>query len=1084
MGVHLFARSLAQKTRESVGGGRRASGPVAVLAAGVALLCVAVAGPTPVPGLALVGVLGLVSAGDGDLDSLRGAVERALDGEDVDFSTDRDDDFGRLCGAVGDLAERAREGDSDRSGRPDRADGDWALQETERRLQLALEGTDTGIWEWNLESGEVTWDETSEGLVGLAPGEFGGTYEDFERRLHPEDRDRVRETVDAAIAAGETYHAEFRLFHEDGSVLWVEARGRHATGPDGSDHLVGTNHDITDRKEAERQLREREQRLQRYKEYTDAVLDSIDDVFYVVGPDLQLQRWNRSLVETTGYDDEEIPSLHPTQLVVEEDEAAILEAIQESFETGSSRAEARVRTKDGDAIPYEFAGAVLEDPDGDTILVGVGRDVSERVRRERELERTTDLLTIAGEVADVGGWSVDVSGESPSAEWTDKMYDIFELPGADPPAVADVYDFYHPDDRARHRRAVERATGTGEGWSQELRLTTAEGTERWVRNIGRPVIEDGDVVEIRGSVQDVTDRKERELALESLHEATRGLLRTETAAATADLVVETGRSVLDVEGTAVYLLDAQSNELDAVACTDGFEDRTAGAPSVRAGEESPVWDCFVTGTSMVFDDTGTVDRSRLFAAGGGLVVPIGDRGVFVVATSGPTVDDGTRRLAETLVATAEAAFDRIDSEEALQRREAQLERRNRRLERQIRITDIIRRIDQSLVGASSREEVETTVCDRLVESEDVAFAWVGRTDAAGERLTPRAWAGTGEEYLDAMSFDLDSPAGQPAAVTASTGDPTVVGNVLGELKRDAWHRAAVEHQFHSVVSVPLAFEDYFDGVLTVYGSEPDAFGDLEASVFAELGETIAHSITAVETRQALHSETLVELAMELDPDESFLGRVAGAAGCEVCFEGLATHTSDEVRFFFSVTDGTATAVASVLDGFVSVLDSRLVADTETQVLFEATVAGGVLPARLVRHGARPQSVAATTETMEVVVDVPTSRDVRSFVEMVRDAAPSATLSGRRTVERATDTRHEFVESLFDSLTDRQLEVLRTAHLAGFFEWPRRSTGEEVAEMLGVSQPTVNRHLRHGQQRLFEQLFDESGLEHVRVDPPE
>jgi predicted DNA binding protein len=50
-------------------------------------------------------------------------------------------------------------------------------------------------------------------------------------------------------------------------------------------------------------------------------------------------------------------------------------------------------------------------------------------------------------------------------------------------------------------------------------------------------------------------------------------------------------------------------------------------------------------------------------------------------------------------------------------------------------------------------------------------------------------------------------------------------------------------------------------------------------------------------------------------------------------------------------------------------------------------------------------------------------------------------------------------------------VLRTAYFAGFFHWPRESTGEEVAAMLGVSQPTVNRHLRVAQQRLLAQLFE-------------
>lgn len=73
---------------------------------------------------------------------------------------------------------------------------------------------------------------------------------------------------------------------------------------------------------------------------------------------------------------------------------------------------------------------------------------------------------------------------------------------------------------------------------------------------------------------------------------------------------------------------------------------------------------------------------------------------------------------------------------------------------------------------------------------------------------------------------------------------------------------------------------------------------------------------------------------------------------------------------------------------------------------------------------------------------------------------------------------KLVTTPFDALTGRQREVLEAAYLAGFLGQPRETTGEELAAMLGVSQPTVNRHLRLAQQRLMEQLFstDAGGTE--------
>ncbi len=115
---------------------------------------------------------------------------------------------------------------------------------------------------------------------------------------------------------------------------------------------------------------------------------------------------------------------------------------------------------------------------------------------------------------------------------------------------------------------------------------------------------------------------------------------------------------------------------------------------------------------------------------------------------------------------------------------------------------------------------------------------------------------------------------------------------------------------------------------------------------------------------------------------------------------------------------------------------------------------------------------ATDDGIEVTVDVPTGTDVREFVETLRDQYATVELQARRHVERSMETGSELSASLFDALTDRQLEVLRTAYFAGFFDWPRESTGEEIAAMLDVTQPTVNRHLRIGQQRVLERLFED------------
>uniref|UniRef100_UPI003F579214 PAS domain S-box protein n=1 Tax=Halosimplex halobium TaxID=3396618 RepID=UPI003F579214 len=1201
----------------------------------------------------------------------------------------------------------------------------------ERQLEAIVENTEDPIYIKDREGRYQFVNEALASYFGASPAAITGSTDGelFDEATVDDIRGDDRQVVET----GEPVSREVTRPVDGDERVFLDYKYPYRDEDGEVAGVMGISRDITDRKAAEEQLRERERRLQEYREYTEEILDAIDDVFYVLDAEGDLQRWNQSLRAVTGYDDDEIDDMHATDFFAEDDRPQIAEAIETALRTGDTRVEAPYLTADGDRIPFEFVASRLEDPDGDPVVVGIGRDITERKERERELratkermqkfietspvgvvatdpegrvtlwndameeifgwsesevlgepypavpadregddevrqrvlagesvtgverervrkdgeridislstapvrddegeieevvgyiediterkererelaarsaameqsidgmaildeegryefvnrahaavygyddpeaflgetwelcygdaeierlerevlpvladegnwrgeavgrradgstfpqelsltvlddgrqvcvvrditerkarerelERTRDLLQQAGRIASVGGWELDLTGDEPEMTWSDELY---RLHGVSPDTDIDVetaVEFYHPDDREQIREYFRRAVEAGESYDMEVRLGTDESV-RWVRAIGEPVREDGEVVRVRGSIQDITEQKERELALESLHEATRGLLGVETDEETAELVVETARSVLDVAGVAVYLLDDSANRLDAVACSEGFE-RLCDADPVPAGAaDSLLWNTYVTGTPTVFDDTGTVAESGVFGpeVSGGLLVPLGDHGVFVVATEGRAVGGATRQLAETLVATTEAAFDRLASERTLRERDAELAEQNARLRRQIGITDLIRRIDQSLIQAESRETIEAAVCDRLVESDDVAFAWIGGLDAAGNAVEPSAWAGDGAEYLDAVDLATGEAAAEPAVRTAVSETPTVVGNVVDDLKREDWRKAALAREFHSVVSVPLAFEEYFYGVLTVYASEPDDFGDLEREVFAELGENIAHSINAAETQRALHTDQRVELSLSFDADDDVLGRLARAAGCRVAFEGLAAHSESETGLFVTTSGASVAAVTDVLDDLVSVRDYRLVgepeaagdgdgepdgtdADTDggaSEALFEVTVGGDALAAEFVRHGASPRSIRADPEGVEAVVDVSPGTDVRAFVEMLGETYASVELTSRRTVERSGDDRR--AGSAFDALTDRQLEVLRTAYYAGFFEWPRTSTGEDVAEMLGVSQPTVNRHLRVGQQRLLERLFED------------
>ena len=134
------------------------------------------------------------------------------------------------------------------------------------------------------------------------------------------------------------------------------------------------------------ELERSNERLERHRQYTDDILNSIDDVFYVLNDDGSVERWNESLSAVTGYSDAEIASMSAGKFFAADDRDAAMTAVHDGFETGSVHVELDLRAKDGETMPFEFIASTLEAPSGDVVLAGIGRDVSDRVEREQRLE--------------------------------------------------------------------------------------------------------------------------------------------------------------------------------------------------------------------------------------------------------------------------------------------------------------------------------------------------------------------------------------------------------------------------------------------------------------------------------------------------------------------------------------------------------------------------------------------------------------------------------------------------------------------------------------------------------------------------
>jgi PAS domain S-box-containing protein len=804
----------------------------------------------------------------------------------------------------------------------------------------------------------------------------------------------------------------------------------------------------------------------------DAIFDDSRTATWVLDPDGSLTRVNQTAREMIDVDVGSIigrpfwtlPWWSQAEATTED----VHQLVEKAADGGFGNAVVSQPSHVEDPRVIDLSVRPVENERGDLVSIVVeGVDVTDRVDLERDLRRSEELhrvtlnnMTDTVLITDEGGAYTYVCPN---------VHFIFGYSAAEIRDLGTIDELLGEDLFGREELAEE-----GVLKNIECTATDKVGREHTLLvNVREVSIQDGTLLY---SCRDITKRKQREEALATLHETAREFLYAETHREIARHVVDDAPSVLDLDASAVYLFDADANELRPAARSPGMKELNGPLPTVHADGETLPGYSFVENEAMFFDDVHESDRldNRATDLRGTAYIPLGDHGVFVAGSDEiGAFDDVTRELADLLAATAEAAMDRVRRESRLREQDRRLQQQNEQLEALNRINGTIREIDQALVGAETREEIDHTVCELLTTDDRFEFAWIGGADPTTETVEPRAWAGDEQGYLDSHTFSLGRSGTEPAGRTAATGDLTMVENVADGLHDEPWRKDALARDYLSVLSIPLAYNDLTHGILTVYAPTRDAFDDTTKAVLVELGETIASALSAIERKNALltTSMTRVEFAVE---DPSFvLSRLAEETSCTISYQGGVQQSTEGSAVFVTVEGASLDAVIAAATDLVAVDDvQRISTDAEGGVV-RLQFARPFLALELAEHGAVFREATAEPGGTTLVIDIPDSIDVRTITQLVSDTFAEVDLRSKQTLDQATE--HNLYEKFLGELTDRQLEVIQTAYYSGYFESPRESTGEDVAETLGVSPPAFYQHARTVQRKLFATLFDDSDI---------
>ncbi len=383
------------------------------------------------------------------------------------------------------------------------------------RLQLALQSTAYGVWEYDLVTNQLIWDDRMFSIYGISREQFSGDRDVWVRLLHPDDREEAREVMRKVIAQTlASYDTTFRIVTPDGATRHIEAHGYLHRSPEGEPiRLVGLNRDITAERQMSAALDLAEQRWQLALEGSnDAVWDWNLETGHVYHDD----QWARML----GYRTEDVaPGLDGWRTLVHPDDLpSCEEAIRQHLaqESAYYLHEYRMRSVDGGWKWILDRGKVVSRAaDGRALrMVGTHSDITSRKQLEQRLRQVEELAAQVSRLAQIGGWELDL--ETSRLTWSSEARRIYGLGDEVQPTLPTILSFYPPEARSTLESALEKTMLAGTPFDLELPLDTPSGRRIWVRVIGDPELRNGQIIGVQGAIQDTTARHESDEARRQL----------------------------------------------------------------------------------------------------------------------------------------------------------------------------------------------------------------------------------------------------------------------------------------------------------------------------------------------------------------------------------------------------------------------------------------------------------------------------------------------------------------------------------------------------------------------------------------
>jgi PAS domain S-box-containing protein len=478
------------------------------------------------------------------------------------------------------------------SGADDALSSEERLRRSEANLAEAQRLSHTGSWALSLAARKILyWSDEAYRIWGFDPAQGLPYRATVFQRIHPDDRDRVRGEAECALREKRDYSIEFRIVLPDGTVKHLETIGHHRFSAQGElMEVVGTNVDVTERKRAEKALRDREAKIRRLVEA------NIIGIF-IWDFDGRILEANDAFLRIVGYDREDLVSgcMRWTDLTPPEWlESDVQRWLPELKMSGSLQPfEKEYFRKNGSRVPVLIGVATFED--GGNQGVAFVLDLTERKSAEEALRNNAEALrrneawlAQAQGISHSGNWVYNATTMR-YLYWSDESYRIW---GFDPleglPSRENMWKRIHPDDREREWETVQEALRQKKNCVDEFRLLLPDGTVKYLQAINHHTFSPlGALVEAVSTHVDVTERKHAEKELRDSQEALR---RSEAWLAQAQRLSRTGSWVYDATANRYLYWSDESYRIWGFDPLQGLPSRENMWERIHPDDRNMVWE--------------------------------------------------------------------------------------------------------------------------------------------------------------------------------------------------------------------------------------------------------------------------------------------------------------------------------------------------------------------------------------------------------------------------------------------------------------------------------------------------------------